>query len=305
MISDLDNADLEVQLTSARALGASGGERVSAALLKVFEKIEAQPYELLTDLEKHVGQACLRSLGRLGDSEALPLLVGLLQSTSWARYAADALGDFGSAEAIESLLTAYPRFSRVLDNPKQRPQQVPEDDRFSGDNTQDRMFETPYAIAVALSRLGVNAADHGAGLRSIAPYLLANLPADWDSGMLYQQESFENLTAFLLQKAGLRRLAVETAFLAAEDYEAWFTENPDSITFDNPSTETLIARLARRTIGDVPYVASWYPALSREKSDVPSLINLMDHPNGWMRINAIKALMFLDAREAIEPIAQN
>ena len=43
---------------------------VSAALLKTFDKFEAQPYDFLTDIDKHVGQACVRSLGRLGEPEA-------------------------------------------------------------------------------------------------------------------------------------------------------------------------------------------------------------------------------------------
>jgi hypothetical protein len=37
---------------------------------------------------------------------------------------------------------------------------------------------------------------------------------------------------------------------------------------------------------------------------VPLLLNLLDHPNHWVRINATKALIFMDAREAVPTLAQ-
>ena len=37
---------------------------------------------------------------------------------------------------------------------------------------------------------------------------------------------------------------------------------------------------------------------------MPRLLETLEHENGWMRINAAKTLMFLDVKEAIEPIAK-
>jgi HEAT repeat protein len=57
-------------------------------------------------------QAALRALGRSGHSDALPVLVAFLQHPQWARYAAEALGDFGGEDAAAALLRAFPRYAR-------------------------------------------------------------------------------------------------------------------------------------------------------------------------------------------------
>ena len=303
LLNMINDPTSEIRLRAARALGSLGGGEATPALLNAFKPYHQREYDSLDNLDKHVAQSCIRSLGRLRNPQALVLLIGLLDSPDWARYAADALGDFGSTDAVAPLIAAYPLFSRDLNNPFAKPIKSPVDDCFTGDNTQDRMLETPYAIAQALTRLVTDDPEHRTALRGIAPHLLANLPSDWDGGMLYEPESFEHITAYLLQKADLADTPTVAVFAAADDYHSWFTLKPAPIAQDHPTTDQLIAHLARRSVGDVPNAAAWLPALCRDPKYIPQLLELLTHDNGWFRINAIKALMFLDAQEAVESIA--
>ena len=292
----------EHQLRGIRALGALGGKGAAQAVVARFQKIRAAEYDRLDALDKQLGQACLRALGRLREPASLPRLIELLEDPGWARYAADALGDYGSRDAVVPLIAVYPRFSRDLDNPQKRPELCPRDDRFAGDNTQDRMFETPYEIARALVRLPLNGEEHRLALRDITPYLLANLPSDWDGGMLYEPEAFEEITAYLVERAGLRDVACQQALASAAAPDKWFTRSRDRVARPGATPEQQIEQLARKLFGDVPYLASWLPAFC-DARHVPQLIELLDHENGWIRINATKALMFIGDRQAIEPIA--
>ena len=256
---------LDHRLRAVRALGSLGGRQANRTATHVFQALRHKDYDSLEPLEKQLGQACIRSLGRLRDPASLPLLVDLLQSPGWARFAADALGDCGRRAAVGPLLAAYPRFSRKLENPLRRPELCPADDRFAGDNTQDRMFETPYAIAQALVRLPLDDPGDLAALSEIVPFVLANLPSDWDGGMLYERESFERVTAYLLDRASLRKAACAAAFQAADRPDKWIQARDFSIDSSTLSAAELIKRLAIRTYGDVPYMAAWLPALCQEQ----------------------------------------
>lgn len=295
----LASDDLESRLRAVRALGALGGRAASETLLKVIAPYRDAKYRELEAIEKNVVQCALRSLGRLGDRQALPVLIGLLNAEGWARYAADALGDFGDAGAVGPLIAAYPKFSRNLSNRRKNPEICPWDDRFSGDNTQDRMHETPYAIAVALVRLPLDNPGDIDALRRISPHLIANLPTSWDSGVFYEIEAAQLTTAYLLERAGLRQWACDIAFDAAELVGG---DAPD-ITGDEGTCEETILKLALRMYGDVPDIATWFPAFCRGPRDVKRLVGLLDHENGWISINAAKALMFIGDKRAIEPLA--
>ncbi|MHC4116914.1 MAG: HEAT repeat domain-containing protein [Planctomycetota bacterium] len=292
--------DLEGRLHAVRALGALGGRGATWTLLKTVAPYRDAGYGRLDAIEKNIVQCAVRSLGRLGDPQALSLLIGLLDTEGWARYAADALGDFGDARAVRPLIAAYPRFSRNLSNRRKNPEICPPDDRFSGDNTQDRMHETPYAIAAALVRLPLDDSAHVEALRKISPYLIANLPTSWDSGVFYEIEAAQLTTAYLLEKAALRRRVCDIAFEAATRIG---DREPD-ITGDERSYEEIISRLALRMYGDVPDIATWFPAFCRGPRDVERLIDLLEHENGWISINAAKALMFIGDKRAIEPLAK-
>ncbi|MBW8041709.1 MAG: hypothetical protein FVQ85_17165 [Planctomycetes bacterium] len=292
--------DRDRRLRGIRAMGSLGGKGASQALLKVVRPYLTTNYRKLESTEKNIVQCALRGLGRLRDPQTLSILIDFLDTQGWARYSADALGDFGDAQAAGPLIAAYPGFSRNLRNRLKNPDVCPVDDRFSGDNTQDRMHETPYAIGLALARLPLEDSNDIAALRKITPYLVANLPTSWDSGVFYEIEAAQLITAYLLEKAGLRQSICDIAFDAAKR----LNRKASAITGKEQTPEETIAKLALRMYGDVPDIATWLPAFYRGRQDVRRLISLLEHDNGWIRINAAKALMFIGDKRAIEPAAK-
>ena len=273
----------------ARSLGALGGPRDVAEIVRIVEPYRTT--QSCSPAENSMVQVCLRSLGRIGEDEARKSLILFLANPRWARYAADALGDVGGKDAQAALIEAYPRFARSLS--LKAPKVLPRDDR-PGLDPRDRMYQTPYAIALALSRMTITDPENLKALVAMAPLLLANMPSDYDGAMLYQSEAYQPVTAHLLERAGLRRAACDAAF-------AYFRQ-ARSIP-DTPMAKTL-AELAKKYAGDVPYAAIWLPTLCKDSKDVPALIALLDHENGWVRINAAKAIMFMGDKRGIAPIAK-
>ena len=298
--------DLEGRLRAVRALGALGGRGATDVLVNLVTPYRDVDYsELeLRSIQKAIVQSTLRSLGRLRDPQALPVLLEFLDTRGWARYAADALGDFGDSQAVAPLLAAYPKFARQLNNRMGTPRIYPRDDRAAGDNTQDRMYETPYAIAVALARLPLDDSAHLASLHKIGPLFVANLPSDFDGGVFYEIESFQLVTAYLLEKVDLRQAACDAAFRSAAESDKWIQHRRRSFHTEGLTEQQALAELSIRMMRDVPHMAAWLPALCRQ-NDVPRLIELLEHENGWIRINAAKALMFIGDRRAIEPLARH
>lgn len=263
-----------------RALGALGGSGATEAVLRVLGKrpTAAMRYRPMV-------RAGLRALGRLRDPAGCDYLVALLDETMWARYAADALGDFGDARAVGPLLAAYPKYAKDLRG--RNPKRLPRDDRM-GFPSEDRMLETPYYIAYALCRLGVETAADRAALRKIAPIVMANLPGDYDTFMLYQQEVGHRLTRYLLERAGLRQQACEHAFEVLGQKRR-VAEADDGVAWSP-------FRAAR--------ISAWLPCVCTEAEDLPRLLALLRHKDGWVRINAAKTIAFRGDRRAVEPLAR-
>ena len=263
-----------------RALGALGGAGATAAVLECLGPVPptAPDYRPMV-------RAGIRALGRLGDEAGFEALVGLLDNLMWARNAADALGETGDRRAVPPLLAAYPRYAKKLDGSD--PAAVPADDKM-GFPSEDRMLETAYAIALALCRLPLDDSGDHEALRQIAPLVMANLPGDHDTFMLYEPEVGHLLTRHLIREAGFRQETVEHAFeLLGQKRRV--PKPPDAPKWP---------RFA-------PYrMSTWLPALCNEKEDLPRLVALLEHEEGWVRINAAKALSWLGDRRAIEPIAK-
>lgn len=268
------------QERGARALGVLGGRGATEALLDFLG-----PVPSAAQRDRPAVRAALRSLGRLRTPAALDYLLKLLDEPMWARMAADALGDFGDRRAVPALLAAYARYARHLDG--KEPPHVPPDDQMSFPS-EDRMLETPWAIAYALCRLPLDRPEDRQGLARLAPRIIANLPTDYDTFVLYEPEGYHRLTRHLIEAAGLRRSALEHAMYAlgqprrfprAVGEPAWPTYAP--------------ARMA-----------TWLPALGPEPEDLPRLLALVKHPDGWVRLYAAKAIGWLGDRRAIEPLAE-
>jgi len=263
-----------------RALGALGGTGATEAILDV---IGAAP----TSAKRYrpMVRAALRSLGRLREEEGFQALVQLLDNPFWARHAADALGDFGDRRAVPALIRTYSRYAKELNGAN--PVDVPGDDKM-GFPSEDRMLETPYSIAYTLARLPLDDPQDHAALCEIAPRIMANLPGDHDTFILYEPEVGHLLTRYLLDHAGLRQQACEHAF-------------------------QVLGQPRRVPLPDEPFewspfpprrISSWLPCVSTEPEDLPRLLALLKHENGWVRINAAKAIGWLGDERAIEPVAK-
>jgi len=279
---------LEAKLRAVRALGSLGGEGAPgllAATVEPYRDTGATP-----SIEREIVRAALRSLGRLRDPATLKLLTDLLDNPLWARYAADALGVFADDTAAAALIAAYPPYARSVTG--KAPKRLPRDDH-PGLTPDDRMYETPFAIASALSVLPLRGDKDIAALREIAPVLAANVPQDHDGAMLYEPEANRRVTAWLLERAGMRQAVCEAAFVALGQPRRGEAVETDAM-----------AALAKRMNAKAQFAAAYLPALCTDKRDVPRLIALLAHKDGWARINAAKALMFLNERSAVGTIAK-
>jgi len=263
-----------------RALGCLGGEGATKAVIECLGT--APP---TAPRYRPMVRAGIRALGRLGDEAGFQTLVSLLDNLMWARNAAEALGDFGDRRAVPALLAAYPRYAKQLDGAD--PAGVPGDDKM-GFPSEDRMLETPYWIAFALCRLPLNDPEHRLALREIAPLLMANLPGDHDTFMLYEPEVGHRLTRHLLEQAGLRQEAVEHAFECLGQ-ERRVPKSPEEREWP---------------VFPAYRMSSCFPALCIESEDLPRLVALLEHDEGWVRLNAAKALAWLGDQRAVEPIAE-
>lgn len=286
---------------AVRALGALGGAGASGHVVRAIQPwLSALRTDETRFSAKRRVQAGIQALGRLADPAACETLVALLQNTQWARYAADALGDAGGEEAAAALLDAYPRYARGLNRPANPSHVHPTD---TGNfEPRDRIPAAPYAIAMSLCRIPFQRPDNLDRLRSIGPLLVANIPADADAMMVYDEEPHQRITARLLERAGLRPAVVAAAFEALGQ-DRRVPDIPERAVLQQLTRGGLNADFPA-SADHPPYAGNLLAALCREPADVPLLVNLLDHPNHWVRINATKALMFMKATTAIGPLAQ-
>ena len=264
-----------------RALGSLGG---SGATREIIELLGPAPptapeYRLMV-------RAAIRALGRLRDEEGFRALLALLYDTTWARCAADALGDFGDRRAVAALLEAYPRYAKKLNG--ENPAAVPKDDVMTFPS-EDRMLETPYCISYALCRLPLDAPEDIEALRRLAPLIVTNMQGDHDTFMLYQPEVGHLVTRHLMERSGLRQEACEHAMVLLGQPRRVPAPDGDQLEWS----------------AFAPYrMASWLPAVCTEKEDVPRLIALLEHDEGFVRINAAKTLAWIGDPRAVEPLGR-
>ncbi|MHC4315348.1 MAG: HEAT repeat domain-containing protein [Planctomycetota bacterium] len=263
-----------------RALGALGGSGATEAILRCLG-----PRPPTGKVYRPMVRAGIRSLGQLRDEAGFSFLLELLDNTYWARYAADALGDFGDPCTVPALLAAYRKYGKQLDGSD--PRHLPRDDKM-GFPSEDRMLETPYYIAFALSRLLGDSSSDWAAVREIAPLIMSNLPSDHDTFLLYEPEVAHLLTRYLLEVSGLRQETCEHAFE--------LLGQPRRIPKSRQALQWPRFGAGR--------MATWLPAVCTEKADLPRLIVLLGHKDGWVRLNAAKTLAWLGDKRAIEPISK-
>ena len=276
-----------------RALGALGGQGATEAILDVLG--ESPP---TASRFRPMVAAGIRSLGRLREEAGFQALLGLLENTMWARRAADALGDFGDRRAVAPLLAAYPKYAKKLDGGN--PADVPRDD-VMGFPSEDRMLETPYFISYALCRLPLDGPETVAALAKLAPLIITNMQGDHDTFMLYQPEVGHLVTRHLMEKSGRRQEACEHVFKQlAKPHDAQKptepAKPPEAAGPEEEVSEWSVFRAYR--------MSTWLTAVCTDKKDLPRLLALLQHDEGWVRINAAKTIGWLGDKSAVEPIAK-
>ena len=281
---------------AARAAGALGAD--AAAVAQIVRAIE--PWLHIPDEKGEPGkwriQAGLRALGRSGQPDALPVLAAFLDHNQWARYAAEALGDFGGEDAAAALLRAFPRYARpanadIIQSTTHNPPHTHRSDQ-SGFDSRDRILAAPYAILMALTRLPISEPGTLALLRENTALIAAQTPLDIDGLIVYEEEPYQQILHHLLERAGARRTLVELAFDTLGTAGADTTKPASS----HPSSAGL-------PIDDPAFASSLLLALCRDPGDALRLVALLDHDNHWVRINAARILRFMDARGTADAIA--
>lgn len=272
-----------------RAIGCMGTPKGVDCIIPVLETYTKR--NPVSPEEKLMVQAGIRALGRISGEKASALLKQLLQNPCTARYAADALGDLGGKDAALALINAYPGYA--IDINSKPPANIPRDD-VPGFEAVDRMYETPSSIAAALTRLPLDSPEIKTELIKIAPLLVVNMAGDFDGAMIYEPQSFQLTTAYLLEKAGMREAVCNAALRVLA--------RPDLKIIDE-NIEHALSRAASSQPGGTSTAAIWLTAFYRSSGNPDTLINLLDHTNGWVRINAAKTLMFNNEKSSSRAIA--
>ncbi len=285
-----------------RAAGALGGENAAGFIIEAIERWRDVDNEGNTDARWLV-QAGIRALGRTGDVEALPVLKDFLDNLQWARYAADALGDFGGEEAAAALLEALPLYAPQSPG-RATAQRTHPTDR-PGFQHADRILVTPYNIAFALSRINFRSSGNIDLLRENSRYTAALIPLDFDGLVAYSEEPYQRIVRHLLEEAGMNQLALDAVFDSLSDGlegdEAFVGEREHEYQHMYEKYEAE-QNTMRQWVDNPQRAATWLTALSRGSNDIPRVSALLDHPNYWVRINAAKTLAFSDAAEAVDEI---
>jgi HEAT repeat protein len=248
--------------------------------------------------ERAFVQAGIRMLGRIGGEEAEGFLIEMLENNQdWACYAAEALGDCGGPKAVSALIRQYPDYAFRLDHPmhsrtyKEVVPKVPDHDR-PRLSPIDRIPRTAYEILLALSRLDLS--RNTGELRSITPYILSTLPNMWDATVVYTEEPWAMISGYLLEQAGVRQQAVNAALTAlgieGRELSDHFELKAEFMAQASKNLQNLKSK-------DAPYAGSILLSTAQEE-DIPALIDLLNHPSGWIKIDAAKTLMMLDAQDA-------
>jgi HEAT repeat protein len=296
-LAAVDSASWRLE-RGVRALGVFGGEGATEAVLNTLGENPTTSGDY-----RQMVIAAIRSLGRLRTKTAYNRLIGLLDDPMWARYAADALGDFGSPYAVEHLLRVYPRYAKLINGVN--PPDVPRDDKM-GFPSEDRMLETPYRIEYALCRLPIDRAEDLAALRELAPRIMSNMPTDHDTFFLYEPEVGHELAMYLMPLTGRKEEARQYLMqtLGVQDRLTWADFESGNI---DPSIMLTSMQAAAEPVWspyDAQRISAWLPALCTSSEDVPTLLWLLGHENGWVRLNASKALAWIGDQRAIPSILQ-
>ncbi len=275
-----------------RALRALGMMRWSGSRKLVLESMA--PYleeEYVSEPQrKQLVQAGIRALGRLKGEESFIFLKQLLRNPQWAHYAAEALIDTQHPKAASEIINVFADYS--LGPNREKPKKSHPVDR-PGLSPIDRMYCAPYSFALALSALPWSKVDQKT-ITDMIHLFVANMPGDYDTAMLYEPEAWHGVFSNIFERTGTRKNIIKTAL----------AELGCDISGNNSFHSETIKRLAAKMKkfgghnNEAAFAATWLPALCREGEFVNELESLLTSNDGWIRINAAKALMFTNSRKS-------
>lgn len=287
-----------------RAIGSMNVGAAAPAIIEMLDPYRRKGASART--EKIFVQACIRTLGRLGQGK--DLLIALLDNPQWAVYAADALGEIGGEDAAAALLKAYPDYAKPVNGMTERRNNY---HRFvrkvhSSDAPKlsciDHIPRTSHMILHALARIPFKSAENMAALRAIVPQILSTMPSDFDATIVYTEEPYQMLAGYLIERAGMRRVVVDAAFCGLGVEERRVKETGPVI---KEILQAANANAKSKKSTDPPFAGPILMSCCRDKKDIPLLIQLLTfEPNGWVRIHAAKTLLFMEATEAVPALTK-
>ncbi len=204
LIGSAEHWEVERGLRALGVLGAPDAAKIISDAIAPWVKQEDEDD---FDAKARV-QAGIRALGRLG--VGFDTLEEFLYNRQWAGYAAEALGDYGGDAAAAALMRAFPFYAQEFHRPGNAAWTHPHDKPHL--DPSDRILYVPYAIAFALARIPFDDPGLLDDLRAVAPLIAAQIPLDVDGLMVYDEEPFQRIFRFLLERAGIAQHLVELAF---------------------------------------------------------------------------------------------
>lgn len=254
--------------------------------------------------ERFYVQAVIRALGRLGGPDAKAALVRLFErNNSWSSYAAQALGDCGDEQTALFLIDQFWKYGVWLERNGSRGSGNGDAIRFMDDSDRgklaayDRVPRTWHHLLASLCRLDCWTPEVTQALRKNCAYLVSSVPNIWDGTVSWQKEANQEMTGYLLERAGARREAMNAVYQALKipGYK---------VSADFEHRDIFLKLMTQNLYGSEAFKGPYAGPVMiscADASDIPELVKLLDHETGWIRIDASRALLYLNAQEAIDP----
>ncbi|MHC4693918.1 MAG: HEAT repeat domain-containing protein [Planctomycetota bacterium] len=314
LIKSLLSNDSTVQFKAARALGHVGSEDGKAALRDFIRKYPDAPLRTII--------AAIRSLGYLGDTQAIPLLTKIfrenmtkdpgkaqdLHELGWLQKpvyltatAAEALGRIAAPDAVQPLVQSMPGLLEFWKYTF-----------WCGDHSWLMGCNSSpihYRILEALDRAQTEDID------SIVPTILKSIPIDTDRALLYETDSYENLTARVIAKSNLAPEILKACLSVLQDPNAKpagnlneaVTASPPAISVQPHDPQSRAAQIASIICLDKAYAPRFRKVFNQYRAMPPSrtrswicfyLARLLGKLGDHESIDTLIASLKTDAREA-------
>ncbi|MBT8037435.1 MAG: HEAT repeat domain-containing protein [Verrucomicrobiae bacterium] len=205
----LSSDDPQNKLMALQTLGHVGGE---CAKKSIREFVANNP-----DAQLRVLMTAIRSLGYLKDTQAVDLLIKLMQDNLTKKggggfhelgygqkpiyisaTAAEALGLIGTAEAEKAIVDAFSKLNNFSDYVFR----VAEHSWLKGCHASILHFR----MLEALDRMESKSAGERVGK------IVESLPADKDRGLLYERDSYEAISARVIARSGMLESVIQACF---------------------------------------------------------------------------------------------